>query len=128
MVKKTLVRSSREPNYTFDLFEPEEGIEELYVDGSVGMRFSPSNVKVDFYSLLDVRQENGTNVEERLVRIRLILPMDSWLEICENTLSAIRRDTGVISGALDQYTDKVMRIVGIGDHAGSESGKDADTH
>lgn len=113
MADKKPVMRMREPGRDFDVFEPDEAIVETFVDGVVGTTISPTVVKMVFYSVSRVVDEQGKSVEKRTINHKIVMPITSWVEYCSNTFKMLVAQQDDISKNFDTVKASVLKdIVG----------------
>jgi hypothetical protein len=115
---KRLVRTSREEKATFDLYEPEAGPLEVYVDGFSGGRSDASITRLDFHVTTGIHSEDNSVIEERTTRLRIIIPTEKWLETLSIFVRNARTNAGSFSAAMEQSQkrmhDALLTVVGDG--------------
>ncbi len=109
------VRSERSEGMSYDLLESASGPVEIYVDGVAATGFSAAVCRTDFFVLKEAKQEEGeegeTRVEQRVVKLRLIMPTYAMLEMCFKTLNGVRDHERVLTGAIHSMAADVKRYV-----------------
>ncbi len=106
---KRIVRKEREPDANFDVLETQAGPDEVYVDGSVGTNLSASVVKIDFFTLTGVKSEGEVSVEQRLVKLRLVMPTAVFFEFCVKSLTGFKEKKFLVQQGLDRYREGIMK-------------------
>ena len=106
------IDSSNEPGRLFDIFVPDEGPKETYVDGFHGATFSPSVSKIGLSTTVEVVQEpDRGGVEKRVVYHRLVVPTDNLLEFCMQILGEAAKNRTGIEQIFENQRLKVMRAL-----------------
>ncbi len=112
MEGKKLIRRSREENLNFDLYEVESGVEEVYVDGSTATALSPSVAKIEFYTTA-APDESDPKVEKRILKLRLIMPTSTWVELCAKALLSVSENRETILPFFDADKKKLVDFLGF---------------
>ena len=107
MTEKSLIRSERGPDSNFDLLEPAAGVPEIYIDGFVGITFSVSTVKIDLYTSTGLKQTEGKQIDQRELKLRLVVPTGNFLELCKKSLQTMPNNKESIDIAIQQYSDQL---------------------
>ena len=97
------------PSAPYELIEPEAPAEELYVDGFVGQTVSSGVIKTNLYTLAGLKQDGDAVVEQRRVRLRLVMPTANFIEMCAATLGTLRSHESDLREAFDNTRDATMR-------------------
>jgi hypothetical protein len=106
------VREIRQEGTNCDILEPEEGIPELFVDGSVGIAMSAGVVKVDLFVSAGSVEEDGVQIDQRLLKYRLAMPMVAWVEFCANSMASMRSQKEELLQVIDEGRAKVAHALG----------------
>lgn len=107
---RQLVKSHRDDTGktgNFDLYEPPEGIDEIYVDGFSFAIAGPITTKLDFFSSQPARDNEDENVELREIKIRLVLPTFVIIDMCRKILDVYAGNKIHIDQALDEMKSVV---------------------
>lgn len=111
MAERRVVGKERAPAANYDILESEAGPDEVYVDGYVGQAITPSVIKTGFYSVIGVENEDDVLVEQRLVKIRVVMPTVNFMEMCANTLRTLATRGADVEGMLDQHRSQISKIL-----------------
>ena len=104
-----VIRSERTPEANYDVLETEAGPDEIYVDGFVGQSLSAVVVRTNLYSSIDAKHEGEMVVEQRLIKLRLVMPTHAFIDMCVKTLSSFRENETALKVALDQHRDVILK-------------------
>lgn len=107
MTEKLLIRSERGPDGNYDVVEPKAGVPEIYVDGFVGITFSVSTVKIDLYSSTGAEIAEDKLIDQRELKLRLVVPTISFLELCQKTLQTMPNNKESIDTAIQKHSDQL---------------------
>lgn len=111
MAKRSVIQSERGPDLEYDVLEAEEGTPEIYVDGFTGLTFSVSTVRLDLYSVIGFTTEDDKKIEQRLLKLRLVLPTVNFLDLCKKSLESMRGNKEAISKSLESYGDQLRQHI-----------------
>lgn len=111
MEERRLVRSERSVEGNYDIFEIGAGPEEMYVDGFVGQSIGASVIRTDLYSAIGIKEEGEIAVEQRLLKLRLIVPTSVFVEMCVKTLAALKSNEAQMKGAFDATRDQILNYL-----------------
>jgi hypothetical protein len=106
------VGQTRQEGANFDVLEPEEGVPELFVDGNVGTALSAGVVKVDFFVITGSVEEDGTQIEQRLLKHRLVMSTVAWIEFCANSMAIMRSQKDELLQLIDEGRAKIAHALG----------------
>ena len=109
MTKRLVIHSERGPDLEYDVLEAEDGTPEIYVDGFTGLTLSISTVKLDLYSLTGLATENDKKIEQRLLKLRLVLPTVNFLDLCKKSLESMRGSEEEINKSIANYGDQIRK-------------------
>lgn len=111
MKEERIIRKERRPGSNFDVLETEAGPDEVYVDGSVGNTIGPAVIKTDFFTISGFKREGEVAVEQRLVKLRLIMPTATFLEMCVKNLAALKANEATMNQVLEQQTEAIRKHI-----------------
>lgn len=102
----------RQEGANFDILEPEEGVPELYVDGSVGIAMSAGVVKLDLFVTAGSVEKDGAQIDQRLLKYRLVMPIVAWVEFCANSMVSMRSQKNELLQIIDEGRVKIAHALG----------------
>lgn len=106
------VREIRQEGANIDVWEPEDGVSEIYVDGSMGISYSAGVVKVDFYITTGAAEENGVQIEQRLLKHHLVVPTAAWIEICTKWMAGMQSQKDTLLQLIDESRASIADALG----------------
>ena len=109
MAKRSVIQSERGPDLDYDVLEAEEGTPEIYVDGFTGLTLSVSTVRLDLYSVIGFTTEDDKRIEQRLLKLRLILPTVNFLDLCKKSLESMRGNEEAITKSIESLGDQFRK-------------------
>ncbi len=124
MTKRSVIQSERGPDLEYDVLEAEDGTPEIYVDGFTGLTFSVSTVRLDLYSVIGFTTEDDKRIEQRLLKLRLVLPTVNFLDLCKKSLVSMRGNEEAISKSIESYGDQLRQHLMIAAAEPSDSKKE----
>lgn len=101
------VRENRKKGANFDVLEPEEGIPEVYVDGVIGTNLGLGMSKIDFYTVTDFVEKDGAQIEQRLLKYRVVMPAAAWIQTCANFIAAMRLQKDEVLQGIDEVKARI---------------------
>ena len=106
------VRENRNEGANFDVLEPEGGIPEVYVDGVAATSLAVGMAKIDFSTVTGFTEKDGAQIEQRLLKYRIVMPAANWIQSCANFLERLRsQKEGVLQG-IDEAKAKIESALG----------------
>lgn len=106
------VRENRKEGANFDVSEPEDGVLEVYVDGVASTSLAIGMSKIDFYTVTGFVEKDGAQIEQRLVKYRVVMPAAAWIQSCANFVASMRlQKEGVLQG-IDEAKAKIESALG----------------
>jgi hypothetical protein len=75
------IASQRAPGASFDVFEPTDGVEEVYVDGFHTIAAGPGVAKLVLYSVSGLSESDEGPVESRTLKLRLAMPATALYQL-----------------------------------------------
>lgn len=111
MIEKEKIYQSRGSDQMFDLYEPTSGLTELYVDGIGQLMLGTTVSKLSFYAVSSFNTENGEDIEQREVKLRITMPTKKLLESCLRTLEAFKKSAFELEANLDEEKNQISHLL-----------------
>lgn len=106
------VRENRKEGADFDVLEPEEGISEVYVDGIASTSLAVGMSKIDFYTVTGFVEKDGAQIEQRLLKYRVVMPAAAWIGSCANFVASMRSQKEEVLQGIDEAKARIESALG----------------
>jgi hypothetical protein len=113
-----ILDSQKLPNQSFVLYES-AAIQNLRVDGTVGLSLGPINSRIDFFTVRRVEANagyQGQPLEHRDANISITIPTMALLEFLANAAAGLRGNEQLITAQMDglsaNFRDMVAKLGG----------------
>ena len=113
MTKRSIIASQRDSKLNFDLLESDAGAAELYVDGFMGLTFSTSTIKVDLFSTVGTEIKDDKLIEQRELKLRLVMPTNNFLDMCQKALESTMRNEEALNNSIKNYGEQLRKFVTV---------------
>lgn len=111
MIEKENIYQSRNPDQMFDLYEPTSGTMELYIDGVGQLMLGTTVSKLSFYSVGGFHNENGEDIEQREVKLRVTMPTRKLLESCIKILASFQETASTLEANLEEEKQQLSQFL-----------------
>ncbi len=113
MTKRSIIASQRDSKLNFDLLESEAGAAELFVDGFTGLTFSTSIIKVDLFSTVGAEFKDDQVIEQRELKLRLVMPTNNFLDMCQKALESAVRNEDALNNSIKNYGEQLRKFATV---------------
>lgn len=108
MGEKKVIREVRGASGTYDVLVDDDQVQDIFVDGYVGQTIGISYIQTNFYRQVDEVTKDGISIGQRLIKLRLIMPTNSFLEMCIKSLAGIAESEKQFDDAFEAYKKEIM--------------------
>lgn len=106
----TLIRSDRRGAFGYDLYALDDKSDEIFVDGLSETGLAPFTTRLVFHVVDRSFEEGSVTVEQRRVRLRLVIPTPTLLEMCQLLIQSIVSNSGPVINQLKDFESKLEEL------------------
>lgn len=103
------ILSKRSSASNFDLFESSDGVPEVFADGFHSVALGPQIAKVSFFTVLGIGTEDSVPVEQRHIKLHLVMPVTGLLDLALQSLQLFSQ--GNVGEAMKQHVRQLEHFV-----------------
>ena len=108
MGEKKVIREVRGASGSYDVLVDDDQVQDIFVDGYVGQTVGISYIQTNLYRELDEVTKDGESIGQRLIKFRLIMPTNSFLELCIKSLAGIAESEKQFDEAFEKYKKTIL--------------------